>query len=147
MSLHKVNSVASYEQIRRSSPARSKQGHLSFNPVESWIGPGLMPKAVIALEVSKSKRICTVQKSISTGTRTLDILTLLAVQVAVAVFYCFFSSGIIFGYAAIKPVLIKEGAYSDYCTPKAPASRLHTCYEQEIRYCNVFIVVVGLRKY
>lgn len=68
------------------------------------------------------------------GHRTY-ILTLLAVQVAVAVFYCFFSSGIVFGYAAIKPVLIKEGAYSDYCTSEAPASRLHTCYEQEIRYC------------
>lgn len=76
----------------------------------------------------------------------MEILTLLAVQVAVAVFYCFFSSGIVFGYAAIKPVLIKEGAYSDYCTSNAPASRLRPCYEQEIRYCTVFIAVAGLRK-
>lgn len=70
--------------------------------------------------------------------RGQNILTLLAVQVAVAVVYCFFSSGIVFGYAALKPVLIKEGAYSDYCISKAPAIRLHTCYEQEIRYCLLY---------
>lgn len=59
MSLHRVSSFASYEQVRRSSPARSKQGNLSFKPVESWIGPGPRSKPVTALEVSKSKRICT----------------------------------------------------------------------------------------
>lgn len=100
-----------------------------------------------ALEISKSKRICT--KILSKRNEDIEdeLLTLLAVQVAVAVFYCFFSSGIVFGYAAIKPVLIKEGAYSNSCTTTVPASRLHTCYEQETRYRTGFVVVVGLRKY
>ena len=30
-------------------------------------------------------------------------------------FYCLFAAGIVFGYAAIKPVLIQEGAYRDSC--------------------------------
>lgn len=39
-----------------------------------------------------------------------------AVQVGAAVFYCLFAAGIVFGYAAIKPVLKKEGAYRGVCS-------------------------------
>lgn len=37
------------------------------------------------------------------------------VQIAVAVLYCLLAAGVVFGYAAIKPVLKDEGAYRDYC--------------------------------
>jgi len=37
------------------------------------------------------------------------------VQVAASVVYCLFAAGVVFGYAAIKPVLKKEGAYRDVC--------------------------------
>ena len=36
-------------------------------------------------------------------------------QVTVTVIYCLFAAGIVFGYAAIKPVLKKEGAYREIC--------------------------------
>lgn len=39
-------------------------------------------------------------------------------QVFLAVVYCLFASGIVFGYAALKPVLKQEGAYQDVCAPK-----------------------------
>ena len=45
-----------------------------------------------------------------------------AVQVLVAVIYCLLAAGIVFGYAAIKPILKKEGAYQDMCS-SAAASR------------------------
>lgn len=33
----------------------------------------------------------------------------------VTVIYCLFAAGVVFGYAALKPVLKKEGAYQDVC--------------------------------
>lgn len=57
----------------------------------------------------------------------------MVVQVAVAVVYCLLSAGIVFGYAAIKPVFVKEGVYGDQCSSEAIASAYQTCYEQEIR--------------
>lgn len=56
-----------------------------------------------------------------------------SVQVAVAVVYCLLSAGVVFGYAAIKPVFIKEGVYSQHCSSEAISSVSKTCYEQEIR--------------
>lgn len=45
----------------------------------------------------------------------MSLLLLHIVQVVVAVIYCLFAAGIVFGYAAIKPVLKREGAYQDVC--------------------------------
>ena len=55
-------------------------------------------------------------------------------QVILAVIYCLFAAGIVFGYAAIKPVLVKEGVYSDRCTSEESDIGDGTCYEQELRY-------------
>lgn len=55
-------------------------------------------------------------------------------QVALAVVYCLFAAGVVFGYAAIKPVLVKDGAYREYCSEEAEMGDPgKTCYEQEIR--------------
>lgn len=54
-----------------------------------------------------------------------------AAQVCVGVAYCFLASGVIFGFAALKPVLIEEGAYRQYC-PEEPDGTV--CYGQELRY-------------
>ncbi|KAJ4421369.1 hypothetical protein N0V82_003750, partial [Gnomoniopsis sp. IMI 355080] len=42
--------------------------------------------------------------------------------VFVAVIYCLFAAGIVFGYAALKPVLKKEGAYQDVCGGSSDAA-------------------------
>lgn len=47
------------------------------------------------------------------------------------VLYCLFAAGIVFGYAALKPVLKKEGAYQDVCGagPSAALDEVDTCVE------------------
>lgn len=56
------------------------------------------------------------------------------VQVAAAVVYCLFAAGVVFGYAALKPVLVREGVYGEYCPEMSVDAEATTCYEQEIRY-------------
>ena len=62
------------------------------------------------------------------------------VQVLVAVIYCLFAAGIVFGYAALKPVLIKEGVYRKYCTEDELRRGVRVCYEQELRLNFMFTV-------
>ena len=54
-------------------------------------------------------------------------------QVATAVVYCLFAAGIVFGYAAIKPVLLEEDVYREYCTQEELDSDVRVCYQQELR--------------
>ena len=72
-----------------------------------------------AFEVSKSRRIA---------------------QVGVAVVYCLLAAGIVFGYAALKPVLIQQGVYRDLCTKKEVEDGVWVCYEQELRLNLMFTV-------
>ncbi|KXJ95703.1 FMP42 protein [Microdochium bolleyi] len=46
-------------------------------------------------------------------------------QVVVTVINCLLAAGIVFGYAAIKPVLKKEGAYRDVCNNDNTCIELH----------------------
>ncbi|KAL2841698.1 major facilitator superfamily domain-containing protein [Aspergillus pseudoustus] len=56
-------------------------------------------------------------------------------QVVVAVVYCFFAAGVVFGFAAIKPVFISEGVYGDSCSGGESA-----CYGQELRLNLMFTI-------
>lgn len=47
------------------------------------------------------------------------------------VIYCLFAAGVVFGYAAIKPVLKSEGAYKDVCSAQTVVSE-HTCVEMHL---------------
>lgn len=47
------------------------------------------------------------------------------------VIYCLFAAGVVFGYAAIKPVLIHEGAYKELCSAQNAVSE-HTCVEMHL---------------
>ncbi|KAM3437789.1 hypothetical protein MY4824_003623, partial [Beauveria thailandica] len=73
------------------------------------------------------------------------------VQVALAVSFCFLASGIVFGFASIKPILVFEGVYSEFCSNGAEmgteggkedggGGRGQPCAEQEIRLNLLFIV-------
>lgn len=48
--------------------------------------------------------------------------------------YCFLAAGIVFGFAAIKPVLIRENVYRNLCTQDELEEHVYVCYGQEIRY-------------
>jgi len=56
----------------------------------------------------------------------------------VAVFNCLISAGVVFGYAAIKPLLIVEGVYRDRCTKEELDGGESVCFGQEIKYAKSF---------
>ncbi|KAI1101120.1 MFS general substrate transporter [Jackrogersella minutella] len=96
-----VSSVAASERARK----------LTFNPLpESW-NPVFddreedhLGQTRGAFEVPQWKRI---------------------LQVVVMVVVCLFAAGIVFGYAALKPVLKKEGAYQDMCNGEDTCVEIH----------------------
>jgi hypothetical protein len=55
------------------------------------------------------------------------------VQVAITVLACWLASGIVFGFAALKPVLISEGVYREQCTREELKQNVEICMEQDIR--------------
>ncbi|KAF3160753.1 hypothetical protein TWF106_004075 [Orbilia oligospora] len=59
-------------------------------------------------------------------------------QVALATIYCLLSAGVVFGYAAIKPVLIAEGVYRDRCTDDELDRDVRVCFGQELHLNFMF---------
>ncbi|KKY18040.1 putative major facilitator superfamily transporter [Phaeomoniella chlamydospora] len=94
---------------------------MSFNPVTEWVPPQtqtIRKESIVEFaEIPKSKRL---------------------LQIILAVIYCLFSAGVVFGYAAIKPVLIEEGAYKNLCTAEELEKGISPCYAQEIRLNLMF---------
>lgn len=88
-----------------------QQTTFNGSKLDEGVGPGKVPP-VGAFEVSRTKRV---------------------VQVGVATVYCLLAAGVVFGYAALKPVMIKEGVYRELCSEKEVEKGVHVCYEQEIR--------------
>ncbi|KAI9778729.1 MAG: hypothetical protein M1839_007960 [Geoglossum umbratile] len=113
----RISSIEDYDAFQRgrrgSSPAGSLR--LSFNPVGTLAPPTAATEPVGAFEVSKLKRIF---------------------QVIIATTYCLLAAGIVFGYAALKPVLVREGVYRELC--KKEGDRVHDCYGQELRLNLMF---------
>lgn len=46
---------------------------------------------------------------------------------------CWFASGIVFGFAALKPILVKEGVFHDLCTKEELDAGVQVCFEQDLR--------------
>lgn len=47
--------------------------------------------------------------------------------------YCFLAAGVVFGFAALKPVLIQENVYRELCPSELEEGAV-VCDAQEIRY-------------
>ena len=134
MSLHRVSSMESWEQpveARGNVDSDTQHQKMSFNPIPEQTAPAIPDmKPSIPTETSQAKRIC----MWPSRTFSMDQLTpWTAVQICLACIFCLFSSGIVFGYAAFKQVLVREGVYEEYCTHAIPEDRDQTCYEQELR--------------
>ncbi|KAK4147608.1 major facilitator superfamily domain-containing protein [Dichotomopilus funicola] len=116
MSLHRVSSLETFTIVptdirsRRSSDASTRARKLTFNPLpQQWDPPSTIEQlqTVGAFQVPRWKRL---------------------LQVTTSVISCFLAAGVVFGYAAIKPVLKKEGAYRRVCTaPGWSADDEETC--------------------
>ncbi|SCV05880.1 LANO_0H17216g1_1 [Lachancea nothofagi CBS 11611] len=69
-------------------------------------------------------------------------VSLQLIQVICAITWCLFAAGPIFGFAALKPILIQEGVYSGLCTPVdgtallANASNLVPLKEGSLKPCT-----------
>lgn len=50
---------------------------------------------------------------------------------------CWVASGIVFGFAALKPVLVSEGVYHDHCTEEELREGVDLCLQQDLRYVHV----------
>ena len=57
-----------------------------------------------------------------------------------AVLYCLFAAGIVFGYAALKQVLISERVYREQCTKEELEDKVEVCAAQELRLNFIFTV-------
>ncbi|KAI9736801.1 MAG: hypothetical protein M1835_003316, partial [Candelina submexicana] len=60
--------------------------------------------------------------------------------VLVAVIYCLLAAGIVFGYAALKPVLIEERVYRNYCSKDEQEDDVRVCRDQEIHLNLMFTI-------
>ncbi|KAF2469001.1 MFS general substrate transporter [Lindgomyces ingoldianus] len=115
----RLSTMEEYEPWSREQSPDSRHRKMSFNPVGSWVPPTAHEEPVGAFEVPKWKRV---------------------LQVFFAVIYCLFAAGVVFGYAAIKPVLIEEEVYRDYCTKQELEDNVPVCYAQELRLNLMFTV-------
>lgn len=100
------------------SPSRSTNGKIGYNPVGTWVPPQASQDPINAYEVSRTKRVS---------------------QVIVAVAYSLLAAGIVFGFAALKPVLVDDGVYWDRCRQDELRGDARTCYRQESRYEHLFL--------
>jgi MFS family permease len=108
-----------YQPWSREASPDSTHRKMSFNPVGTWTNPAFEEPTVGAFEVPRWKRMA---------------------QVFFAVIICLFAAGPVFGYAAIKPVLLEEGVYRDQCTQQELDDHVLVCYAQEIRLNLMFTV-------
>ncbi|KAI9891799.1 MAG: hypothetical protein M1814_002364 [Vezdaea aestivalis] len=113
----RLSAMDTIEGNGRAFSPDGKDRRLSFNPVSTWMPPVAYEEPVGAFEVPKTKRLF---------------------QIAFAVVYCLLAAGIVFGYAAIKPVFIEEGVYREYCTKTELEQDLGVCYKQELRLNLMF---------
>lgn len=61
-------------------------------------------------------------------------------QIVCACVWCLFSAGIIFGFAALKPVLLEEGVYSELCVDSQGNNVPVPCTAQDLKLNSMFAV-------
>jgi MFS family permease len=64
-------------------------------------------------------------------------------QVIITVLSCWLASGIVYGYASLKPVLISHGVYEDLCRHTIQRREGEACFEQDIKL-NLFFATASI---
>ena len=95
-------------------PQPSHQGSLrrvlSYDPIPNQ--ETIQTGGVAAYKVSTARRIA---------------------QVCFTILACWLASGIVFGFAALKPVLIDQGVYRELCSAAELSEGVDVCYEQDLK--------------
>lgn len=68
----------------------------------------------------------------------LPALKVRLVQVICAVLWCLFAAGPVFGFAALKPVLISQGVYHEMCPVNQLGKDTAVCVEQDLKLNMMF---------
>ncbi|KIX05295.1 uncharacterized protein Z518_06167 [Rhinocladiella mackenziei CBS 650.93] len=99
----------------------SRQPSLSitYDPTPGGAPPPERLEPLAAYEVSQSRRIA---------------------QVVVGVLSCVLASGIVFGFDALKSILVDEEVYRDLCTEKELRDDVWLCYMQDQRLNLTFVI-------
>ncbi|KAI5364974.1 Putative major facilitator superfamily, MFS transporter superfamily [Septoria linicola] len=63
-------------------------------------------------------------------------------QIVITIVSCWLASGIVFGFAALKPVLVDQGVYREYCSAEELELGVEVCYEQDLRL-NIFFAIAS----
>ncbi|KAK8240796.1 major facilitator superfamily domain-containing protein [Phyllosticta capitalensis] len=161
--VHRSGSIEHIEPGWRSrsvSPAGSQRRTLSFNPVDggAWSQPA-HEELVPAFEVGGTKRACKCWGSEERHWPSYGQPGAIRTSITRAVTECGGKrvraggaasnderalwrrlSCVVFGYAALKPVLIEEGVYRDRCSQAELEDGVHVCYEQELRLNFMFTI-------
>ncbi|CAB4252682.1 similar to Saccharomyces cerevisiae YMR221C Putative protein of unknown function [Maudiozyma barnettii] len=66
------------------------------------------------------------------------------IQIVCACIWCLLASGIIFGFAALKPVLIQEGVYADLCPSEYSKNHDEPCQDQDMKLNSMFTISSAL---
>lgn len=62
-------------------------------------------------------------------------------QILCASIWCLFSAGVVFGFAAFKAVLLREGVYSELCSLEGSAE---PCIQQDLKLNLLFTIAAGV---
>jgi hypothetical protein len=67
-------------------------------------------------------------------------------QVIAGVISCALGSGIVFGFAALKPILVDRAAYRELCTEEELRDEFIICYKQDLKFViSTHVTAVQLR--
>lgn len=139
MSLNRIGSIETLTDlnVRRGSDAGTRPRRLSFNPIpQEWSSQPSPNKSTDRQDffgaeepgalAPPTERKPATKPLADEPVSAFDVSPWMRyLQIGTAVVYCLFAAGVVFGYAAIKPVFIREGAYSNIC----PESDDDTCVE------------------
>ncbi|KAJ5605228.1 hypothetical protein N7510_010382 [Penicillium lagena] len=115
--------VQGHVDPRRNYPVVPEYDYESAGQGEAQVGfkepQWAVDETLGAFEVSPAKRIA---------------------QVCIAVIYCFLAAGIVFGFAALKPILIREKVYRNLCSRAELDEDVSVCNGQQIRLNLMFTI-------
>ncbi|KAF2827874.1 MFS general substrate transporter [Ophiobolus disseminans] len=129
--------------VNREQAAERRMSFESALSASGFLGlPSKTIKRVISYDAIKKPELPVAGEEYGGLTPYKVSTTKRVVQIVTIVLACWFASGIIFGFAALKPILIKEGVFRDRCTAEEIDAGVELCFEQDIRL-NFFFTLAS----
>lgn len=119
--------IASLQLSRVGS--RQRRTSISYDPVNYALDQEVNKlEPVGAYDVSVQKRVGMYRSVLLHA--EFDVFV---AQVIIGVVSCALASGIVFGFAALKPILVDRDAYRELCTEEELREEVVVCYKQDLK--------------